>query len=223
MKVLSALLPAAAVLVFSVDLRAASILSELNAVQSAEVVAGGQVVFMEEIAGKPWPKVRLYQKIKATSEEVIAVFFDYKNAKSYVPNLLKSEISKHISPCVLEVDYGVDVPILPSEYYTVRNSLQAGPDGSFRVDWVLLRALQTKASEGCLRVEPMEGGAVLCYTNFVTPGSIMAPLLKWKAVEQMRNTVRAIVHQVETQKSAHPAALAAQVAALQKALQDEHR
>jgi len=222
MKVLSALLPAAALLLVSVPLHASGILGELNGPQASEVMGGKQVVIMEEIAGKPWPKVRLYQKIKATSEEVISVFFDYKNAKRYVPNILKSEISKQVSPCVLEVDYGVDIPILPDEYYTVRNTLQAGLAGAYRVDWVLLRALQTKASEGSLRVEPADGGAVLCYTNLVTPGSVMAPLLRSKAIEQMRNTVHAIVHQVETQKNSHPEALAAQVSALKKALQDEH-
>ena len=153
---------------------------------------------------------------------MIAVFFDYKNAKTFIPKILKSDISKHVSPCVLEVDYGVDVPILPDEYYTVRNTLQAGMGGAYRVDWTLLHALQTKASEGSLRVEPVEGGAVLCYTNLVTPGSVMARILRAKAIEQMRNTVHAIVHQVETLKSAHPEALAAEVAALQKALQDEH-
>ena len=222
MKVLTALLPAAAILFASFELHASAILGELSEPQAAEVMAGKQIVLMEEIAGKPWPKVRLYQKIKASAEEVIAVFFDYKHAKSYIPKILKSEISKQISPCVVEVDYGVDIPILPDEYYTVRNTLQSGPGGTYRVDWILLRALQTKASEGSLRVESADGGAVLCYTNLVTPGSAMAPLLRTKAIEQMRNTVHAIVHQVEAQKSAHPEALAAQVAALQKALQGEH-
>ena len=222
MKVLSALLSTAAMMVVFCELHASSLLNELNASQTAEVMAGGQVVLMDEIAGKPWPKVRLYQKIKATSEEVIAVFFDYKNAKTYVPKILKSDISKRVSPCVIEVDYGVDIPILPDEYYTVRNTLQANTGDAYRVDWTLLRALQTKASEGSLRVEPTDGGAVVCYTNLVTPGSAMAPLLRGKAIEQMRNTVHAIVHQVETQKTSHPEALAAQVAALKKALLDEY-
>lgn len=221
MKVLPALLAAVAALLFPANLRSSGILGDLSESQAADVMAGIQVVIQEEIEGKPWPKVRLYQKINAASDEVIAVFFDYKNAKTYIPKILKSEISKRISPCVLEVDYGVDVPILPDEFYTVRNSLHAGAAGAYRVDWTLLRALQTKASEGNLRVEPCAGGAVLCYTNMVTPGSAMAGLLKAKAIEQMRNTVHAIVRKVESQKSGHPDALAAQVAAMHKALQDE--
>jgi len=223
MRVLSALLAFGLSIALNSGARGSGILDEISGAQAVQVLAGTQIVLQEEVAGKPWPKVRLYQKVKATSDEVISVFFDYKNAKGYIPKILKSDISKRISPCVMEVDYGVDVPILPDEYYTVRNTLREYGNGGYRVDWTLLRALQTKASEGSLRVEPCEGGSILCYTNLVTPSSGMAGLLRTKAIEQMRNTVSAIVQQVESQRSLHPEALAAQVAAMKKALQDEEK
>jgi hypothetical protein len=198
----------------------AGILGELNADQAKEVMRGGQVVLMEEVEGHPWPRIRVYQKVNACPEDVIAVFFDYQEAKSYIPKLLKSDVVKTVSPCVLEVDYGVDVPVLPDEFYTARNSL--GREGTgYRVDWKLLRALQTKASEGCLRVEAEGEGSVICYTNLVTPGSKMAVVLRIPAIEQMKNTVRAIVSQVERQKTLHPAALRKQVEELRAALQAE--
>lgn len=202
-------------------LRASSLLEDLSAAQVGEVARGGQVVLLEEVGGHPWPKVRLFQKVEATPEEVAAVFFDYKNAKEYVPKLLKSEISRQVTPCVLEVDYGVDVPILPDEFYTVRNTLRAGEDGSYTVSWNLLKALQTKSSEGNLRIERWKDGAVIRYTNFVTPGSVMARLLKTTAIDQMRNTVRAIVTRVEKQKNECPETLKSEIHSLQEALQKE--
>lgn len=201
---------------------AASVLEGLDAAERAKVVAGQQVVRMEEMPGKPWPRIRIIQRVAATPEEVAAVFFDYRNAKSYVPKVIKSEISKTVSPCVLEVDYGIDVPLLPNELYTARNSLSRAGEG-YRVDWVLLRALQTKSSEGSLLVEPFEGGSVLRYTNLVTPGSGMAVVLRIPAIDQMKSTVSAIVRQVERQKTQHPLELARQVAALRSALQAEGR
>ncbi len=195
----------------------AEILGDLSADERARVLEGAQVVKMEEIAGLPWPRIRIYQKVRATPEQVAAVFFDYKNAKDYVPKLLKSEISKTISPCVLEVDYVVDVPILPDELYTARNTMSQNND-SYRVEWILLRALQTKASEGNLRMEPLGDGTVICYTNLVTPGSRMAGILRIPAIEQMKSTVAAIVRQVESQKTKSPLALEAQVLALRAAL-----
>ncbi|HRJ71997.1 MAG TPA: hypothetical protein PLS03_07215 [Terrimicrobiaceae bacterium] len=200
------------------SLRAAGILEELSPSQQADLKKGAQILVVEEIAGKPWPKVKIYRVIEATPEEVVAVFSDYTGAKSFVPKLLKSEISKQISPCVAEVDYGVDVPILPDEYYTVRNSVKFLPPDRYRVEWKLVRAVQTKDSEGMLTVEPYEGKSLMSYHNLVTPGSSMAVLLRGKAIEQMRQTVEAIGCEVEKQKTSNPAGLSRQVAALRAAL-----
>jgi len=138
-----------------------------------------------------------------------------------VPSVIKSEISRSVSPCVLEVDYGLTVPILPDEYYTVRNTLKAGENGSYLVTWTLIKALQTKASEGGLRIERWKDGAVIRYTNFVTPNSGMARLLKSAAIDRLLNTVRAIVTQVENQKTKHPETLRENVRCLQEALKKE--
>jgi len=208
-------------LLFAPALMASSLLEDLDAKQVEEVARGGQVVLLQPVESKPWPRVRVYQKVDATPEEVAAVFFDYKNAKSYVPKVIKSEISRQVSPCVAEVDYGVDVPILPDEYYTALNTLTAGPDGGYLVTWSLVRALQTKASEGSLRIERWKEGAVIRYTNLVTPSSIMAGLLKGTAIDQMRSTVRAIVTRVGKQKTENPEALKEEIHDLESALKKE--
>lgn len=202
-------------------LTAASLLEDLDAGQLEEIERGGQVHLLEEVGGNPWPRVRVYQKVDATPEEVAAVFFNYNNAKSYVPTVLKSEISRQVSPCVLEVDYAINVPILPDEYYTVRNTLKAAENGGYLVSWTLIRALQTKASEGGLRIERWKDGSIIRYTNFVTPNSAMARFLKSTATERLLNTVHAIVTQVENQKTKHPAALKEEVLNLQEALKKE--
>ena len=205
-------------LFFCPALIASSLLEDLDAKQIEEVARGGQVVLLQPVEGNPWPRVRVYQKVDATPEEVAAVFFDYKNAKSYVPNVIKSEISRQVTPCAAEVDYGTDVPILPDEYYTALNTLTAGPDGGYLVTWSLVRALQTKASEGSLRIERWKEGAVIRYTNLVTPSSVMARLLRSTAIDQMRSTVRAIVTRVGKQKTEKPEALKEEIRDLESAL-----
>ena len=202
-------------------LMASSLLEDLDAKQVEEVARGTQVVLLQQIEGHPWPRVRVYQKVDATPEEVAAVFFDYRNAKFYVPNVIKSEISRQVSPCVAEVDYGIDVPILPDEYYTALNSLSLEPDGGYLVTWNLVRALQTKASEGSLRIERWKEGAVIRYTNLVTPSSVMARLLRSTAIDQMKSTVRAIVTRVGKQKAEKPEALKEEVRDLESALKKE--
>lgn len=200
----------------------AGLLDELDAADRAKVLAGQQVALQEEVEGKPWPRLRIYQLVKATPVEVAAVFFDYNNSKTFVPDLLHSKISKKISPCVMEVDYEVEVPILADEAYTARNDLKATEGGGFRVTWNLIRALQTKDATGHLRIEPHgEGEAVICYTNLVTPSSGMAGILKKIAIGRMEKTVHAMVIQVQSQKTKHPADLARQVETLREALAAE--
>jgi hypothetical protein len=202
-------------------LMASTLLDDLDAKQSEEVARGGQVVILQNVEGKPWPRVRVYQKVEATPQEVAAVFFDYKNAKAYVPKVIKSDVSRQVSPCVAEVDYGVDVPILADEYYTALNTLTSEADGGYLVTWSLVKALQTKSSDGNLRIERWKDGAVIRYTNLVTPSSGMAGILKTPAIEQMKNAVKAIVTRVEKQKADKPAELKEEIRDMEAALKSE--
>lgn len=182
---------------------------------------GQQVVVVENIEGKAWPRVKIYRFINANPEQVAAVFFDFENAKSFVPNVFKSEISNRVSPCTMDVDYGLDVPIFPDEYYTVRNSLRPVDDKSYFFEWKLLRAVLTKDSVGSFRVEPWEDKSLVCYQNLVTPGSNIAVLLRGKAIEQMKETTKALAAQIEKETTTNAAGLKRQIAAMRTALKEE--
>jgi hypothetical protein len=212
----------AAVVCATAPRAAAGLLDELDAANRTNVLSGHQVDFQEEVEGKPWPRLRIYQLLRATPEEVAAVFFDYNNSKTFVPDLLNSKISKKISPCVLEVDYEVNVPIFKDEAYTARNDLKTTEVGGYHVSWNLVRALQTKDATGHIRIDPhgMEE-SVICYTNLVNPSSGMAEILEKIAISRMKTTVEAMVHQVQNQKTNHPNDLARQVEALREAIAAE--
>ncbi len=212
------LLMASLLLAVSVALRADTILQELDSGQKASLQKGAQVMVTEEVEGKPWPRVRIYQIVNATPEEVMAVFIDYNRAKTFVPNILKSEITKEISPTEVEIDYGLDIPIFPDEFYTTRNVIRAKSGGAFEVSWKLVRAVQTKDIVGSFRAEPYDGKSLVCYQNLVTPGSGMAGLLKKTAIGQMKQAETAIVGEIERKTQKEPQAVAAQVKALQAAL-----
>ena len=74
---------------------------------------------------------------------------------------------------------------------------------------------------GSIRVEPWEGGAVICYQNLVTPASNIAVLLRGKAIEQMKDTTQALATQVEKERSSDSSGLKRQVAALRAALREQ--
>ena len=195
----------------------ASLMDELSTADQARVRAGQQVMVTEPIEGYPWPRAKVYQQVKATPEQVMAVFFDYNSARAYVPNCTKSQIAKEIDPRTFEVDYVVDVPVFPDEAYTVRNQLSAGADGMLDVKWQVLHATSILESRGSLRVEPFGENALLCYTNLVKPASRAAGFLKGIAMGQMKDTVNALVNQVMERKH-DPTAFAPELARLQAAL-----
>lgn len=178
------------------------VMDDLSAADAGRVRGGGQVVVAKDVVGKPWPLVTVYQKVDASPEETMAVFFDYNNAVDYVPNCLKSEITQRIDARTFDVDYTVDVPILSDEEYTVRNQLSDEGNGGLKVEWRVLRATSIKSSEGSLVVEPLGSGSVLRYQNIVEPSSIAAPLLKGVAVGQMSEMVEALVERVDSRGAA---------------------
>ncbi len=196
----------------------ADLMKELTAAQKSDIKAGKQVTVLQELPGEPWPRVIIYKIVAAKPEQVAAVFFDYKNASTYIPKILKSEVSKTLSASVTDVDYGVSVPILPDEYYTAQNRLTRVPGGGYLISWKLIRAVQTKASVGELRAVPFDDATLLRYTILTTPSSGMAGLLRGKAIAMMKDTVAAIAKEVERQKSLDPAGLEKRVQALQAAL-----
>lgn len=193
-------------------------MSDLSASDQQKVREGGQVMVMDTLDGYPWPRVRVYQAVKATPTEVMAVFTDYDRGREFVPNCLKSKVSKEISPRVTQVDYVIDVPVFADEAYTARNTLSQESGGALRVAWKVLKATSILESEGSLYAEPSGAeGSLIRYTNLVKPSSSAAPLLRNVAMSQMKDTVSAIVGRVQKLKT-DPAALQSDLARLNEAL-----
>jgi hypothetical protein len=119
------------------------------------------------------------------------------------------------------------VPIVADEHYTVRPRLSTYNSGeSYKVDWTLVRATSTKATDGSVRFEPQRSveaqrdGTLMAYCNLVTPGSRLARLgfIKSKAMALVRATAGAIVAEVERERAGNRALLDAELRALRAAL-----
>jgi len=199
---------------------------ELTPEQRTAIDAGQDVFMTWPVSGSSWPRACVFRFIDATPEAAAAVFTDYERHVAYIPDLTKAKVSRIIDPATVEVDYRLRVPIVADEDYTVRDHLSSAGDTSFMVEWTLVRATTTKATEGNVRFEPYRaatsprGGTLMAYCNLVTPGSRLAGLhfIRTRALSQVRETARAIGAEITRQRASDPARLAVEVRALRVAL-----
>jgi hypothetical protein len=201
--------------------------AELTPAQRRTIDTGGQVFLTENVRGSAWPRVWVYQFIDATPEEAAAVFADYALHATYVPNVKKSVIGRVIDRTTVEVDYALRLPIVRDEEYTVRDRLSAPGGGTrYQVEWTLVRASSVKGTEGYAWFERywndklQRDGTLMEYHNFVTPGSRLGgiPLIRSRALQQVRAAAGAIATQVERVRTEHPTQLSRQLQALRSAL-----
>jgi len=200
---------------------ATGLISDLSAAQQSALLNGEQVFVTQDDASSAWPKAWVYQLIHSTPEEAAAVFFEYEAGVNYLPNVRKSKISRRMDARTCEVDYTLSVPVMKDEWYTIRNVLSSFGDGNrkgFRVDWTLVRARSTQGTVGYARFESIRSETALIYYNFVTPGSSIAGAVKGKAMKQVRDTVHALVKEIERVRTHEVQTLQARVDALRAAL-----
>lgn len=203
---------------------------ELTAEQRGALDAGRQVFLTWDVAGSAWPRACVYQRIDAMPEEAAAVFTNYERHLAFIPNLRKAKVSRVIDPVTAEVDYTLRVPIVADEQYTVRDHLSTYHGGaSYKIEWTLVRATSTKATEGSVRFEPhrrdslQRDGTLMAYCNLVTPGARLARLgvIRSKAMAQVGEAARAIVAEIERERARDRALLDAELRTLRSALRAE--
>jgi hypothetical protein len=191
-----------AALVVSVSLVKADILSEVPKNAQDELAEGQLVVKSQDVQGDPWPRLMLYQVIDCPPNLLWNLFNDYSAAPSYTPNLISATVVATNPDGSKDVEYTVKVPIIQKATYTVRNTYSQ--KGSIRtVNWTLLKSPLAKSSDGSLRLEPYgDNQTLLCYTNLVVPITNLVAGLKGQALQEAKNTVRAIKTEAERRAAA---------------------
>lgn len=196
----------------------------LSASQRDALDAGRPVVITDDVAGVAWPRVTVLRVIPGPPDEAAAVFADYARHATYLPNVLRSEVSRVVDSVTAEVSYVLSVPIVADESYTVRNTITADAaldprqPRAYRIAWTLVRASSTKAADGEARFESYRGGTLFTYRNLVVPGGRIAGLgvIKRKAQRDVEATAAAIAERIATVRSTDRAGLDA----LRRALPD---
>jgi len=170
--------------------------SDLTPAQQTQITAGQSVTVTTDVPGGTWPEIKIYRQVGATPAQVAALFTDYAQAPTYIPNMLSAKVINEPSPGVKDVEYTVKFPILQKVSYSVRN-VYAQNNGTYTVKWSLLKSTLAKSSSGSLVVEPRGNQSLMCYTNLAQPITGLAAGLKNQAIEEAQTTVIAIATEAE--------------------------
>lgn len=201
----------------------ARIVDELDSDQLQKITSDKQVIVTENVAGKPWPQITVYQFIPCTPEEAEAVTMDYDLRASYTRDqgCKYSKTSQVVDPVTSQVDYTAKIPILGDEHFTLQNHISTYDDGGNRaylLEFHQIRADRAKTSEGQTRYEEFNSGTIMAAKSFVDPGVPMAGLVKGRAISQTAGAVDDFAKQVVAEKANEQALLQAQLVALRNAL-----
>lgn len=205
-------------LFFSTSLRAEELWDGLDTTQQELLKNGNQVLVAEQIPGALWPAFHVYRVLKTTPLEAAAIFWDVKEAPRYIPDCLCASLEEPSKANVLTVHYEVRVPLFPKEISQVRDEVNELPSGGYKISWDVLQSTYSKSGHGSFVVVPHGAGTLMCYSNFINPGSAIAFLLKKQAQVRVANTASAIARHIESEVGSAPERLAIEVEQLKKAL-----
>lgn len=196
---------------------------ELNPEQQNQVQRGSQIIVTTPISGHPWPQITVYQRVDAGIDEAAAVFWDFPRYKEYFGNVILRSVphSKRPQPNVVFVDFEIDVPFpMSDDAYTMKNTLTVISSG-FSVDWAMVgESKHSKSAVGSARFETLGTGTLIAYRNFVVPKSSLAGIgkVRERAVQEVRDTVTALVKNIQTIRVQKPTLLQQQLQELRRSL-----
>ncbi|MBI2519855.1 MAG: hypothetical protein HYV97_05550 [Bdellovibrio sp.] len=177
-----------------------------------------QLIKLQDVAGKPWPQITLFQWSDGTPEQVCGVFSDFNLQKEYMgEDMLKSHARK-ISQNTYEVDYEMDVPVVSNEIYTVKDVLTSYDSGhSYMISWSLVKATRTKLSNGFFACEPVSGGTFMAYQNLVDPGMLGRSFFE-QALVKVKAVPYSVLKQLKKELGSNPVQLDKQIEFLRSAV-----
>jgi hypothetical protein len=199
--------------------RSPQLWNEFSAHQWASLEAGKPVVSEEDVPESSWPRVTIAYLLNCTPSEAASVFWNSELDPEYLPDCLSAHILSSPSPHVQEVEFHLKMPFfLPEEVYVSRVEVTRSSTGGYEISWNVSQLIYAKTCRGSVLIEPHDGKTLLISKNSVIPKGELAGFLRFPAVLRQKESVHALVRQIQLEKKQHPNLLAKQQEALAQAL-----
>lgn len=142
-----------------------------------------------------WPVVSIRVPLKGSPEENLKVFMEFDKHKDYVPDVVKSKVTKTIDENHLEVFFEMDMPWpVNKSTYTNLYTLTSPQPGSKKIEWKLIDGNVLKDTYGFLHFIPYEGKTLLEYQTTIVPKSSLAKMFKSRVQSDVELAVQKIVN-----------------------------
>ncbi len=180
---------------FKTDLKAELNEAELKSVNSREFV-----IKTEEVQGSPWPEITYYAVIESTALESIGIFAAYDIQKDYVPNIIKSTVSKNVSPTDIITDYELHLPfpLSNARYSHGARLYRFGED--YALEWYMLESTSSEEVRGSAYFSPYNGKTLFRYRSYVKPKSMLGSFVKKAMMKDVNESIVAIRNFIEKNK-----------------------
>jgi hypothetical protein len=163
----------------------------LRAEQKAKILAGEQVVYLQNVWGYQTPAVVVTQEIKATPEQVVAVMTDMEVMGLEIPSTNRAEVVLIHGPrkMVTEFDY------MGLELYRLQHEVQQQGNAEYHVEWNLVAARLSKAIFGHAHIQPF-GNTTLFQYNSLASLTKFNPRLRYPQREPKSSANKAPIARV---------------------------
>lgn len=173
---------------------------ELTEAELGRINAREFVTKTDEIQNSPWPEITYYAVIDSTPLESIGLFAAYDIQKDYVPNIIKSTVSKNVSPTDVVTDYEMHLPFpLKNARYSHGARLYRFSD-DYALGWYMVESTSSEEVRGNAYFAPYNGKTLFRYKSYVKPKSMLGSFVKNAMLKDVNATIIAIRNFIEKNK-----------------------
>lgn len=178
---------------------------ELNQAEMAKVANRELIIHSKDVARCPWPELTVFALIDVSPVEAVALFSNYQDQKTYIPDLVKSDPARRLAENETIVNFEMRLPWpLANSRYSTGNVFNRLPNDNYEICWYLVESDSLIDSKGTVQFIPYGKKTLLKYQAFVHPGSRLASVFSFRAKGAITKTVQAIVSYIEDTTKKNP-------------------
>ncbi|MCX5815749.1 MAG: hypothetical protein NTX75_05835 [Proteobacteria bacterium] len=180
-------------------------LAQPTQAELAKLVNKELIINSKKIPRCPWPEITVFTLIDVSPVEAAALFSNYQDHKTYIPDLIKSDPIKKIAENETIVDFEMLTPWpLANSKYCTGNVLKKLENNEYEISWYLVESDSLVDSKGMVHFIPYGKKTLLKYKSLIHPDSKLASIFSSKVKSGVTKTVQAIVAYIEETKKKNP-------------------